>query len=212
VKHYIYRDTCNAGAILLACDAQDIIEADRRFAMHTGIKASARHIGVQVIEIVTSDGTSQCVLPHTVGAKYLIRLASETKPKSPKVNLSPRAIPGIRLFPNVTPRQFHMSCFYCGKNMEGVNRKRNPKDARTKDHVTPLSRGGKLKVPACYECNQLKRNLKLEEYRVMVAYRNGLIPIEILQPVKFAGEMLAKFEPEAPEPKPDDQAEAASTC
>lgn len=36
--------------------------------------------------------------------------------------------------------------------------------------------------------------MKLEEYRVLVAYRNGLIPLDILEKVKFKGEELGQFE------------------
>jgi hypothetical protein len=187
MKHYIYRDRYSGGKIILACDAEDITEADQRFQYHFG-NVPRGGISVEPVECVAPNGT--CVLPHTVGEKHLIRLAPDKKPKS--IQLSAPKIPGIKLFPNITPRQYYSSCFYCGRDMTDCT-----KDAiRTKDHVTPRSLGGKLKVPCCLECNKLKGQLKLEEYRVIVAYRNGLIPLEILQQVKFKGEEMVEFDTE----------------
>ena len=183
MKHFIYRDNANGGRIALACDAEDILAADRLFELHFARKPS-QNIGVSVQETVQIDGV--CVLPHSVGEKYLIKLAPDRKPKAHKIKLDPSRIPSVRLFTSTTPVHFYNHCFYCGKLMT--------KEIRTKDHVTPRSQGGRLKVPCCKQCNMLKGQLKLEEYRVLVAYRNGLIPLDILQQVKFKGEELAEFE------------------
>lgn len=185
MKHYIYRDNANGGKIALSCDAVDILEADNRFRLHFG-RSPSSNIGVSTQECVNVPGTDVCALPHSVQDRYLIKLAPDRKPKQPKISLAPPRIPSIKLFPMVTQRQFFNTCFYCGKEMA--------KGERTKDHVTPKSRGGRLKVPCCSTCNHLKGHLKLEEYRVLVAYRNGLIPLDILQQVKFKGEELAEFE------------------
>lgn len=52
---------------------------------------------------------------------------------------------------------------------------------RTREHRQPLSRGGE-KVPentvwACNRCNHEKRDLTLEEYRAVLAVRNGEAPV-----------------------------------
>jgi hypothetical protein len=58
-------------------------------------------------------------------------------------------------------------CFYCGKPVHA-----NPEDFRdelVKDHVFPRSRGGSDFIvnirPACFNCNRLKGNMTLEEFR-----------------------------------------------
>jgi 5-methylcytosine-specific restriction endonuclease McrA len=73
-------------------------------------------------------------------------------------------------------------CFYCGKE---VSRKK-----KTRDHVIPKSRHGSSQpnnlVDACKPCNQLKGCLTLEEFRLVVAYRNGCVrPARM----RFPGEM-----------------------
>jgi hypothetical protein len=59
-------------------------------------------------------------------------------------------------------------CFYCGRPVQ-----RDPKkiqDELTKDHLVPLSRGGVdfmwNIVPACFNCNRLKGNLTVDEFRI----------------------------------------------
>ncbi len=52
---------------------------------------------------------------------------------------------------------------------------------RTREHLQPLSRGGE-KVPentvwACNRCNHEKRDLTVEEYRAVLAVRNGEVPV-----------------------------------
>lgn len=90
MKHFIFRDNANGGKIALACDAPDITEADRRFQLHFARKPS-QNIGVTVQEIVTTPGGDSCVLPHTVGDKYLIKLAPDRKQKTKKseIELAP---------------------------------------------------------------------------------------------------------------------------
>ena len=195
MRHFIYRDNANGGRIALACDAEDAAAADKLFEMHFERKPSS-NIGVTTVDCSLINGV--CVLPHTVGDKYLIKLAPDRKPRMILPHTGPRPvyqstikldaprIPTFKLYPLTTLAEFHSHCFYCGVEMT--------KDTKSKDHVKPRSRGGKLKVPCCKPCNQLKGSLKLEEYRVLVAYRNGLIPLDILQQVKFKGEELAEFE------------------
>jgi hypothetical protein len=153
MRHFIYRDHEHAGSIILACDALDIEAADKEFSLRFGHKPQ-RSIGVEVLETVIQDGI--CVLPHSVGGRYLIRSAPEKKPK--RVNLAPTRIPGIQLYSHVSPRQYHNTCFYCGVDMEGC---KNGPNQRTKDHLKPRSRGGRLKVPCCRSCNGKKGSLKL---------------------------------------------------
>jgi len=63
--------------------------------------------------------------------------------------------------------QWNWLCFYCG---ESVRRNSpDPKREATKDHMTPISRGGVdfigNIVPACLRCNDLKGNKTVEEFR-----------------------------------------------
>lgn len=189
MKHYIYRDL---GAILLlAVDAEDDADADKKFAQFRGYNPNdSRCVYKESKDCDSGVPGLPCAYPHSVGDKQML------VDRSRAIGLRPKKLPQIQLFPGVEPRDFHVACFYCGVML----RKTKGPDMATKDHVNPLSRGGKglaNKVPACHACNQLKGNLRLEEYRVLVAYRNGLIPIEILQQVKFKGEELtAQFSKE----------------
>lgn len=59
-------------------------------------------------------------------------------------------------------------------------RARNPEMHRTRDHKVPKARGG-LKsadniVTACLRCNTDKGTLTVEEYRLVLAHRRGLVP------------------------------------
>ena len=71
-------------------------------------------------------------------------------------------------------------CFYCGraawawKYQSGVN---PPNDTLTADHVIPKSHGGTQLVPSCRGCNLDKKNLTLDEFRVVRAFRAGLLPV-----------------------------------
>lgn len=190
MRHYVYRDTNNQGKIILACDARDILEADQRYQQHIG---SPTQQGVAVESLECNIYNGRCLLPHSVNGDYLIQSAPD---KRPKIQLSPPRISQVRLFPNITPKQYYNSCFYCGEDMSGWSGDHNngAVKVKTKDHITPKSRGGKLKVPCCKTCNMLKGSLKLEEYRVIVAFRNGLIPLETLQQVKFKGEEMVELD------------------
>lgn len=76
-------------------------------------------------------------------------------------------------------------CFYCGiETTPALPHKRKEKVAqppttRTWDHQIPKSRGGRGLthncVIACQGCNVDKGGLTAEEYRVVVAFRNGII-------------------------------------
>lgn len=84
--------------------------------------------------------------------------------------------------------QSNSFCFYCGRPVHSPVLKKHavpPDDQRTRDHVLPASKGGKNTVWACLGCNQTKRDLTLDEFRVLQAFRAGLIP---LPAYKFAAE------------------------
>ena len=81
-------------------------------------------------------------------------------------------------------------CFYCGRPVRKWKQRmyeRPPVDMVTEDHVVPQCRGGKngKTVTACLECNQDKYRLSLEEFRVVRAFRAGLLPVP---DYKFAAE------------------------
>jgi len=70
---------------------------------------------------------------------------------------------------NYKPRR----CPYCGTAMlYGPEYAYEPRQA-TKDHVVPLSRGGKRGplVWACRGCNEDKAQLALNEWRTVLSYR-----------------------------------------
>lgn len=75
-------------------------------------------------------------------------------------------------------------CFYCGKKL---SRRR-----ATKDHVIPISKGGgnskKNIVDACRKCNSEKGCLTIEEFRVVMAFRRGVLKSP--KSFKFPGELL----------------------
>ena len=75
-------------------------------------------------------------------------------------------------------------CFYCGRKL---SRRR-----ATKDHVIPVSKGGsnakKNIVDACRKCNSEKGCLTIEEFRVVMAYRNGVLKTP--KSFKFPGEIV----------------------
>jgi len=81
-------------------------------------------------------------------------------------------------------------CYYCNKQVmmfKSCDHKLVPHNARSKDHMTPVCRGGAGMgmVVCCTECNNDKARLTLEEYRVVRAYRMGIIAISNF---KFPGE------------------------
>jgi 5-methylcytosine-specific restriction endonuclease McrA len=71
-------------------------------------------------------------------------------------------------------------CHYCGQPMKNA-RKKGARSGRQRslDHLIPLSRGGldnqQNIVRCCQSCNHTKGNLTLEEYRVVLALRRGLV-------------------------------------
>jgi 5-methylcytosine-specific restriction endonuclease McrA len=74
---------------------------------------------------------------------------------------------------------FLLFCFYCGSRLT--------RRTRTRDHKRPLSKGGSDSkrniVNACKDCNCDKGRLSLEEFRLVMALRNGLIdPVEMAFP------------------------------
>jgi 5-methylcytosine-specific restriction endonuclease McrA len=73
-------------------------------------------------------------------------------------------------------------CFYCDRQLSRTK--------KTRDHLTPKSRNGSSAshniVDACRQCNCLKGQLTLEEFRVVIAYRFGLLS---KPKFKFPGEL-----------------------
>jgi hypothetical protein len=63
-------------------------------------------------------------------------------------------------------------CFYCAEPVQ--NKAQDPSHEATKDHMTPISRGGVdfigNIVPACLRCNQLKGEKTVEEFRAERAW------------------------------------------
>jgi 5-methylcytosine-specific restriction endonuclease McrA len=81
-------------------------------------------------------------------------------------------------------------CFYCGRAVWKAQGRPITHDGLTKDHIIPKRlRFGRPspQVKACFACNQDKKNLSLDEYRLLVAYRAGKIG---LPEYKFAAERL----------------------
>jgi HNH endonuclease len=81
---------------------------------------------------------------------------------------SRRKSSGSRKLPKINTKQ----CCYCWASF---------KDAvKTRDHIHPKSKGGKLTRPCCYACNQEKADMTLEEY------------------ISFLSEMMDVFEAGSP--------------
>jgi len=86
------------------------------------------------------------------------------------------------------------TCFYCGmivRHLTIAGRQTTPQHHRTRDHKVPKARGG-LKSPdnivtACLKCNTDKGTLTVEEYRLVLAHRRGLVQ-SAEHILKFAGE------------------------
>ena len=73
-------------------------------------------------------------------------------------------------------------CFYCDRMLSRTK--------KTRDHLQPKSRNGSNArhniVDCCRQCNCLKGQLTLQEFRVVMAYRHGLMD----EPkFKFPGEL-----------------------
>lgn len=66
-------------------------------------------------------------------------------------------------------------CFYCGTTLQKTKGKTARSNGHTFDHVIPRCAGGTELVHSCYKCNQEKGRLTLQEYRLLVMYRRGLI-------------------------------------
>lgn len=75
-----------------------------------------------------------------------------------------------------------LPCYYCGVIM-GKRKAKKP----TRDHVVPKFKGGTNKnsniVWCCLDCNRSKGSLTLDEFRAVLAVRNGWVI-----PFMFAGE------------------------
>lgn len=100
-----------------------------------------------------------------------------------------RGLLGSRMFPKLL--KITGVCFYCGN---ALSRKAvDPSHRLTKDHVFSRRQRAELRekglkgkcVDACWTCNCTKSDLSLEEFRAVMAIRNG-----VLGPVayQFSGE------------------------
>jgi len=73
-------------------------------------------------------------------------------------------------------------CFYCGDKLS--------RRTATTDHVTPRSKGGKDDdsniVDCCKTCNRDKGSLSFSEFRIVLAYRMGVVKCP--SKFKFHGE------------------------
>jgi 5-methylcytosine-specific restriction endonuclease McrA len=73
-------------------------------------------------------------------------------------------------------------CFYCGRKLT--------RRCASKDHVLPRSKGGSNSkhniVDSCKECNEAKGSLLMEEFRAVMAFREGVN----LKKFKFPGEIV----------------------
>lgn len=58
-----------------------------------------------------------------------------------------------------------MPCYYCGSRLR--------KQAATRDHVVPKSRGGRYTVPCCFSCNNLKADMDVEQFRLKLLGGGG---------------------------------------
>lgn len=75
------------------------------------------------------------------------------------------------------------TCYYCNTvlvNWTHCKGKNNiPQNGRTRDHLVPRyirGRGSRVpQVACCVACNQDKGRLTVEEFRVVVAFRHGMI-------------------------------------
>jgi 5-methylcytosine-specific restriction endonuclease McrA len=54
-------------------------------------------------------------------------------------------------------------CWFCGKHLKFR--------ARTVDHIEPYSWGGEKMVTACKECNNLKGDSSVEEFRQFIGVK-----------------------------------------
>jgi 5-methylcytosine-specific restriction endonuclease McrA len=87
------------------------------------------------------------------------------------------------------------NCYYCGtflakaqSQKQGQSHIAMPNDW-TRDHIVPRSRGGSSTVDSCLRCNHDKGRLTLEEYRLVIMFRRGLIsPKSIENSLLFWGE------------------------
>lgn len=108
-------------------------------------------IGYDANKHILLDGIYYYRKTFDLSGKKVIVIHLNKKEKQPKQETT-----RTKLFET----SFH-KCYYCKKELTDDN--------RTKDHIKPFSKGGKLnsnnKVYACRECNQLKGPLTLIEFK-----------------------------------------------
>lgn len=89
-----------------------------------------------------------------------------------------------------------MNCYYCGKILDTrrpVTGEKHFPDMATVDHLIPASRGGNKfsilnTVDACFGCNTDKGRLTLDEYRLVIAFRRGLVSRDAALGMRFWAE------------------------
>lgn len=103
--------------------------------------------------------------------------------------------PVVRILNPIKTRLIDEHCYFCGVQLVSAPQaeimgRTPPDNFITEEHLIPRRHGGTRgkgnTVWACKKCNEDKANLKLEEYRVVIAYRRGLLNAFTL--VKFWGE------------------------
>ena len=72
------------------------------------------------------------------------------------------------------------NCFYCGTFLTRACG-RQIASSKTRDQVEPRCKGGYVTVDCCFSCNQDKHSLTLQEYRLVIMYRRGLIRKEMVE-------------------------------
>ncbi len=63
-------------------------------------------------------------------------------------------------------KRLQSHCNYCGARLNRGN--------RTRDHVKARSKGGRVTVPCCRACNELKADMDLEEFRAVMGFDAGV--------------------------------------
>lgn len=58
-------------------------------------------------------------------------------------------------------------CSYCNRVLEP--RGSSSRVAETRDHVHPLSKGGKVTVPSCRQCNTIKGDMLFPDWQLFMA-------------------------------------------
>ena len=202
MKRYSYRDNSLPDSpVVFRCWAEDILRADQ-------ILAAARRMGTVQLDPkydsvvidekgpIMPSGTVLEIIQERAPAwlgdpkrerKALERigdLAEYNKQQRNANAIAQRWKDFLRSLNGPMRGTVERICFYCGSFMlePPSNGYHHPRSA-TRDHIHPRSKGGSLTVKCCAECNNLKRTLLLEQWRIAIC---GTVNGE------FFGEMLMR--------------------